>query len=620
MIRTNSHNVLAALKLGLRSMLQHRGLAFLFLLATLAQGALQGLLIWSLREVLLTFGNAKTVAAGALWVAAAFVLAIWLLRAAGAFAAEVVSVRLSYRVEIEAMLQVLAKLLILPVRFFDKKSQGDLIMSSYYDLKGIRIVTLEIGRFVLYLSTLTGLGVAAWLMSPKLALIGLVLVPLGIMPAYWLGQKITQAASKEREALTTVYDGFLQVSYGIRIIKVNCSESRVLARTREIGRELFRQIVRQAQNKGLASLLLEVVAGLGLISVLIIGGRDVARGILDWQALLGLLVAVMAVYSPIVGLVHMYSSIRGIIPNLDRVERILKAPVVIRDRPDARRLAQPPAEIELRGVSFGYDQEVALHSLTARFYRGETIGIVGPSGAGKSTLIALLLRFYDPTEGQILLDGVDLRDIRHADWMQKCAIVLQEPFLFVDTVENNIRFGRPDASTEDVIQAAKAADIHEEIMFMGGYQTMLGRGEDARGISVGQKQRICIAAALLRNAPVLFLDEATSNLDSVSERKVQAAIERLMSGRTTFVIAHRLSTLRRVNRLVVLDQERIVGIGSHEELLQSCPTYQRLWTYQLIDEGESADSSAVRSLERRAALAAAAALASRVARSRSVAC
>jgi len=593
-IRTDSHNVLAALKLGLRSMLQHRGLALLFLLATLAQGALQGLLVWSLRDVLLTFSNAKTVTAGALGVAAAFVLAIWLLRAAGAFAAEVVSVRLSYRVEVESMWRVLAKLLTLSVRFFDEKSQGDLIMSSYYDLKGIRSVTLEIGRMVLYLSTLAGLGIAAWLMSPKLALIGVVLVPLGTLPAYWLGQKITEAARKEREALTTLYDSFLQVSYGIRIIKVNSGESRVLARTREIGRELFRQIVRQAQNRGLARLLLEVVAGFGLISVLIIGGRDVARGVLDWQALLGLLVAVMAVYSPIVGLVQMYSTIRGIIPNLDRVERILKAPVAIRDRPDARRLGQPPAEIELKGVSFAYDNEVVLDSLSARFYRGETIGIVGPSGAGKSTLTALLLRFYDPTEGQILLDGVDLRDIRHADWMQKCAIVLQEPFLFVDTVENNIRLGRPDASTEDVIQAAKAADIHEEIMFMArGYQTMLGRGENARGISVGQKQRICIAAALLRNAPLLFLDEATSNLDSVSERKVQAAIERLMAGRTTFVIAHRLSTLRRVNRLVVLDQQRIVGIGSHEELLQSCPTYQRLWTYQLIDEGERADSGAV---------------------------
>jgi ABC-type multidrug transport system fused ATPase/permease subunit len=165
--------------------------------------------------------------------------------------------------------------------------------------------------------------------------------------------------------------------------------------------------------------------------------------------------------------------------------------------------------------------------------------------------------------------------------MDLCAIVMQEPFLFVDTVANNIRLGRPDASLEDVIAAAKAANIHDEIMQMEqGYDTILGRRNDARGVSVGQKQRICIAAALLKNAPLLFLDEATSSLDSLSEQKVQAAIERLMRGRTTFVIAHRLSTLRNADRVIVLEQGRIVGLGSHDELLATCETYRRLWVSQ----------------------------------------
>jgi ABC-type multidrug transport system fused ATPase/permease subunit len=195
--------------------------------------------------------------------------------------------------------------------------------------------------------------------------------------------------------------------------------------------------------------------------------------------------------------------------------------------------------------------------------------------------MSLLLRFYDPTEGQILFDGVDVRDVKWSDLMSLSAIVLQEPFLFVDTVANNIKVGRPDASMEEVVAAAKDANVHEEILHMeDGYNTLLGRGAEARGVSGGQRQRICIAAALLKNSPLLFLDEATSSLDSVSEQQVQAAIDRLMEGRTTFVIAHRLSTLRNADRIIVLEGGKMVGLGPHDELLMTCPTYQRLWSYQ----------------------------------------
>ena len=578
------HGIVAALRLGVRSMRRHPGLALLFLGATVVEGALQGLMIWALRAILIRFGGAGHVGDAALLSAAAAILAVSLMQSGSVFFGELISVKLTTRVEIESMWEVLAKLLTLPVRFFDRNSQADLVMASYYDLKGIRSVTSELGRLVLYLSRIAGLAVVAWVMSPELALIGLVAVPLGALPAYWFGERITRAASRERTAVTTLHDSFYQLCGGIRVIKVSRGEERFLDRAREIGWELYGQIIRQARDKGLSRFLLEAVSTVGLIVVILLGGRDVASGELSWQSLLGVMLAVIAVYSPVVGILQMYGTLRGVIPNLAGVERVLQEPPAFEDQAGAQPLKEAPREIALENVSFRYRDEVVLRSISANFRRGETIGIVGSSGSGKSTLMSLLLRFYEPTEGRILFDGVDLRTIRHADLMQLSALVLQEPFVFRDTIANNIRWSRPDAPLEDVVRAALAADIHDEIEQMEkGYETILGLGRESRGVSVGQKQRICIAAALFKNAPLLFLDEATSNLDSVSERKVQAAIDRLMVGRTTFVIAHRLSTLRKANRLLVLEEGRLVGLGTHEQLLSDCEAYQRLWGCQVVD-------------------------------------
>jgi subfamily B ATP-binding cassette protein MsbA len=497
--------------------------------------------------------------------------------------ADIVGARLAYRIEVHSMQKILAKLLTLSVRFFERSGAGDLVMAAYQDVKGVRTIVVQLSVMLLSLSRLVALGIVAWVMSPRLAFIGLVALPLGMLPAYWLGQRITQAARRQRQATATLHDSFLELSSGIRVIKVNRAEARVLDRARELGKALYRAVVRQAQSRSLARLLLELVAGLGLITVLIVGGQDVGAGRLDWQALLALLVAVMALYGPVVNLVSVYNSIHAIIPNLDRVDAILQRPSELPDHPAAKRLVKVPKVIELQDVCFAYDDRMVLDSLSVRFHQGESIGIVGPSGVGKSTLIALLLRFYDPTRGRILFDGADLREIRHADLMDQCAIVLQEPFLFVDTIANNIRFTCPEAPMEDVIAAAKAADIHEEIMLAEhGYDTIIGQHQRGRGLSTGQKQRICIASALLKNAPLLFLDEATSNLDSVSERAVHRAIVRLMAGRTSFVIAHRLSTLRSMHRILVLDQGRMVGFGTHDELLDMCPLYRVHWEHQDI--------------------------------------
>jgi subfamily B ATP-binding cassette protein MsbA len=584
-----------AFRLGIRSSLSHPLMASQFFVATVLQGLLQGVLVYVLRDVLRKFGGQHNVTTSALTVAALIILGIWVLRSVSTFVGEVVSARLAHTVEVSAMQQVIAKLLSLSVRFFDKNSQGDLVMASYFDLKGVRMVTLDVGNVVLFSSRLIGLAVVAWMMSPKLAVIGLLAVPIGALPAHWFGRQITEAAKLERDAVRSLYESFLEVSSGIRVIKVGRAEPRVLDKAHHIAHELFRHVLRQAFSKGFARFLMEAVSGVGLVLVLTIGSRDVGQGTLDWQSLLSLLVAVMAVYTPVLGLLQVYSTMRSILPNLDRVDRIVHATPDIADRPNAKALTGAPKVIAFDHVSFAYDGQQVLHDVTATFHRGETIGIVGPSGAGKSTLLSLLLRFYDPTGGRVLFDGVDLRDIKHADLMGQCAIVLQEPFLFIDTVVNNIRWANPSATMDDVVAAAKAANIHDDIMGLEeGYETVLGRRKDARGVSVGQKQRICIAASLLKNAPILFLDEATSNLDSVSERSVQGAIERLMEGRTTFVVAHRLTTLRNVDRIMVMEQGRLVALAPHEELIVTSPTYQRLWQYQNSSDADLAEQIAER--------------------------
>ncbi len=575
------HNTVTVATVALRSLRRHPGLAMLLLLATLVQGALQGGLVWSLREVLLALSKPGSASGGTMFIGAAAVFAVWVLRSAAVFAAQVLSARLAHRVELESVGRMIAKLLTLSVRFFDKSSRGDLAMTAYNDARSVRRVTLLFGDFVLFVTQLTGLLVAAWLMSPKLALIGLVFAPLGAIPAYWLGQRLTEAARRERNQAVSLQDSYLQVTSGIRVIKVNQGEHQILDRARRVSELLWGSVLRQGQTQALARLLVEAVAGLGLIVVLLIGGADVAAGRMPWQSLLGLLLAVMAVYSPVVNLLALYGTIRTIIPNLDRLDQILHSVPEIQERKGARPLRGAPAVIEFRNVSFTYDGQPILSDISAVIRQGETIGIVGPTGAGKSTLLSLLLRFYDVTDGAILFDGVDLRNIRHSDLMQASSIVLQEPFLFIDTIANNIRISRPEASMDEVVAAAKAASVHDEILQMElGYDTIVGTGPEARGLSGGQKQRICVAAALLKNSPMLFLDEATNSLDSVSEEKVQTALERLMRQRTTFVIAHRFSTLRNADRIMVLDRGRLVGFAPHEKLLLTCDTYQELWASQ----------------------------------------
>jgi ABC-type multidrug transport system fused ATPase/permease subunit len=286
-----------------------------------------------------------------------------------------------------------------------------------------------------------------------------------------------------------------------------------------------------------------------------------------------------AVQGPLNNINTAYLEIQRYGASVAHIEQLLQERPEIQDQADALPLSQSPMTIAADRLAFGFQGKPVFDNVSFTVNAGETLGIVGASGAGKTTLLNLLARFYDPTSGAVLLDGKDLRSFRLKDIYRMLAIVTQDPFLFSTSIRDNILCGRPDASQEEVEDAARAAEIHDEIMAMpDGYETIVGQG--GRSLSRGEAQRVNVARAILKNAPILLLDEATSSLDSYSEARVQRAVDRLASGRLAISVAHRLSTLRNASRILILEQGHVVALGTHNELLANCPTYRRLWEAQ----------------------------------------
>ncbi len=475
--------------------------------------------------------------------------------------------------------------------FFHRKATGDLMSCMTNDITTMQEGMSQVvtGLFRDLISFVALLGVIFY-RNWELAIITFVVIPLTAYPAQLIGKKIKTSARRSLDVMGGI-GIILQESFsGIKVIKAFGLEQLADKRFRQKNSEYLHQLKRYIKYSSLATPISEMITSLGIATVVYIGGNQVLSGRMSASEFFSFIAAMIMLYTPLKKLQTSYNIVQRSAGASERVFKLLDEKPTITNTNTSTAIMRSNGQVEFRDVSFGYGDDPILKNISINAASNQMIALVGPSGGGKSTFIALLMRLYDVNQGQILLDGKDIRHITLESLNRQFALVDQETTLFNDTIANNIRYGKPGASQEEVEAAAATAFAHDFIVQLPeSYETNIGD----RGIrlSGGQRQRICIARALLKNAPILILDEATSALDTESEQMVQKALDNLMANRTTFVIAHRLSTVLHADRILVLEDGRIVESGSHEELLKNSGLYSRLHSLQ-FSEREPAEGVA----------------------------
>lgn len=475
------------------------------------------------------------------------------------------------------------KVLRLPIGFFNEKRKGDLMSRMTNDIgevEGSVVGTLE--GWIRDPMTIIVTLVVLLLISTQLTLFILILIPvLGLV----IG-RITRSLKKHSQEVAHKYGETLstldETLGGLRVIKAFNIEKLLRHKFFKSNEELLAAKNKIAYRRDLASPLSEVLGVILFTAVLYYGGRLVLKNqLLEASAFLGFLGIFYNIINPAKALSTSFSNMRKGAAAINRIEEILKTPITVDDNPAGKKLIEFKDRIEFRNVSFAYDDAVILDNINLTVEKGKTVALVGSSGAGKSTLADLVPRFHDVTGGEVLIDGINIKDYSLHSVRSLMSIVTQEPILFNDSVSNNIKLGKENAAEEEITDAAKIANAHEFIIKKeGGYKSNIGdRGTKLSG---GERQRLTIARAVLKNPPILILDEATSSLDTESERLVQDAINNLMTNRTSIVIAHRLSTIRYADEIIVLQKGKIVERGSHEQLLAQNGFYKKLVDMQEV--------------------------------------
>jgi subfamily B ATP-binding cassette protein MsbA len=478
-------------------------------------------------------------------------------------------------------------------QFFENNSTGRVMSSIMNDLEKIQVAMSHILADWLRQSfTAIALLSAVLLTDWRLALVSLTVLPFVLIPTIKLGRRIRGTTRSAQDDAAEVNQVLQETLSGNQVVKSFGAEEIEANRFRDRAQKLRRSNLRYVAQQAVASPLIDFFGALTIVGLLWYARDQIKANAMTPGAFTSFVVALLMLYEPVKRLAGIHNIFQQALGASQKVFEYLDRDQQVKEHAGAVKLARFEKSILFDGVSFHYPsapQGFALDSVRLEVKAGELVALVGPSGAGKTTLANLVPRFYDAETGAVRIDGRDVRDLRLQSLREKISLVAQDTFLFNDTVANNIGYGLPGASREQVCEAARNALADEFILRMpDGYDTMIG--ERGHKLSGGQRQRLAIARALLKNAPILILDEATSHLDTESERLVQRALQNLMAHRTVIVIAHRLSTVRRADKIVVLDRGRICEIGSHDDLINRGGIYQRLHEMQFLEPDVVANS------------------------------